>query len=276
MKNWNTHIKTNYIFLLIGILLILSGCEESKQPEEVYVAEVGDIKLTQSELERELGNNLNISKFKEEYIRDWIETEILFQISKENNLLQNNNYQKIIKNSQKELAASIAISDYLNSNPLVIEDSELKQYFNENRSDYNFPYNSYILNYAEFKSEESAINFRDNAIVNGWSKSIQSFLNDPNLVSNAENRLYKLSEIQSERTLRVLKKLYKNEISFVINTELNNFVVVQQLDEIVKNSAPKFQYVQDKVRSSLLVLKQREQVRQLLDSLINQKNVKIY
>ena len=276
MKNWNTHIKTNYIFLLIGILLILSGCEESKQPEEVYVAEVGDIKLTQSELERELGNNLNISKYKEEYIRDWIETEILFQISKENNLLQNNNYQKIIKNSQKELAASIAISDYLNSNPLVIEDSELKQYFNENRSDYNFPYNSYILNYAEFKSEESAINFRDNAIVNGWSKSIQSFLNDPNLVSNAENRLYKLSEIQSERTLRVLKKLYKNEISFVINTELNNFVVVQQLDEIVKNSAPKFQYVQDKVRSSLLVLKQREQVRQLLDSLINQKNVKIY
>ena len=276
MKNWNKHIKTNYIFLLFSIILILAGCEESKEPEEVYVAEVGDVKLSQSELEQELGNNLNISKYREEYIRDWIETEVLFQISKENDLLKDNNYGTIIRNSQKELAASIAINNYLSSKPLSIDERELKQYFNENRSDYNFSYDSYILNYAEFSSEESAINFRDNAIVNGWEKSIQSFLNDTTLVNNSENRLYILSEIQSERTLRVLKKLYKNEISFVINTELNNFVVVQQLDEIDKNSAPQFQYVKENVRSSLLVLKQREQVRLLLDSLINQKNVKIY
>ncbi len=276
MKNWNKHIKTNYFFLLFSILLILTGCEESKQPEEVYVAEVGNVKLSQSELERELGNNLNVSKYRDEYIRDWIETEILFQISKENNLLNNSNYENIIKNSQKELAASIAINDLLSSNPLIIEENELEQYFYKNRSDYNFSYDSYILNYAEFSSEESAINFRDNAIVNGWQKSIQSFLDNTTLIFNSENRLYKLSEIQSERTLRVLKKLYKDEISFVINTELNNFVVVQQIDEIAKNSVPKFQYVKENVRSSLLVLKQREQIRLLLDSLINQKNVKIY
>lgn len=276
MKNWKTHIKTNNIHLLLVTIFVLVGCQDKKEPVEIYVAEVGNIKLSQSELERDLGNNMNLAKYREEYIRDWIETEILFQISTENNLLNNNNYQKIIKNSQKELAASIAINNYLNSNPVSIGEKELRKYFDENKSDYNLSYDSYILNYAEFSSEESAINFRDNAIENGWDKAIQSFVNDSTLVINSENRLYKLSEIQSERTLRVLKKLFKNEISFVINTELNNFVVVQQLDEIVKNSTPKFQYVKENVRNSMLVLKQREQVRLLLDSLINQKNVKIY
>jgi uncharacterized protein YeeX (DUF496 family) len=276
MKNWKTHIKTNNIHLLLVTIFVLVGCQDKKEPVEIYVAEVGNIKLSQSELERDLGNNMNLAKYREEYIRDWIETEILFQISTENNLLNNNNYQKIIKNSQKELAASIAINNYLNSNPVSIGEKELRKYFEENKSDYNLSYDSYILNYAEFSSEESAINFRDNAIENGWDKAIQSFVNDSTLVINSENRLYKLSEIQSERTLRVLKKLFKNEISFVINTELNNFVVVQQLDEIVKNSTPKFQYVKENVRNSMLVLKQREQVRLLLDSLINQKNVKIY
>ncbi len=276
MKNWKTHIKTNNIHLLLVTIFVLVGCQDKKEPVEIYVAEVGNIKLSQSELERDLGNNMNLAKYREEYIRDWIETEILFQISTENNLLNNNNYQKIIKNSQKELAASIAINNYLNSNPVIIGEKELRKYFEENKSDYNLSYDSYILNYAEFSSEESAINFRDNAIENGWDKAIQSFVNDSTLVINSENRLYKLSEIQSERTLRVLKKLFKNEISFVINTELNNFVVVQQLDEIVKNSTPKFQYVKENVRNSMLVLKQREQVRLLLDSLINQKNVKIY
>ncbi len=276
MKNWKTHIKTNNIHLLLVTIFVLVGCQDKKEPVEIYVAEVGNIKLSQSELERDLGNNMNLAKYREEYIRDWIETELLFQISTENNLLNNNNYQKIIKNSQKELAASIAINNYLNSNPVIIGEKELRKYFEENKSDYNLSYDSYILNYAEFSSEESAINFRDNAIENGWDKAIQSFVNDSTLVINSENRLYKLSEIQSERTLRVLKKLFKNEISFVINTELNNFVVVQQIDEIVKNSVPKFQFVKENVRNSLLVLKQREQVRLLLDSLINQKNVKIY
>lgn len=276
MKNWKTLIKTNIIYLHLVALFIAAGCQDRKETVEIYVVEVGNAKLSQSELQRELGNNMNVTKYREEYIRDWIETEVLSQFSKENDLLDNNNYKKIIKNSQKKLAASIAINNYLSSNPIEIEENELKKFFYKNKSDYNFSFDSYVLNYAEFNTKESAINFRDKAIKNSWGKAIQLFMNDSTLVKDAEDRLYKLSEIQSERTLRVLKKLLNNEISFVINTELNNFVVVQKLDEIVKNSAPKFQYVKENVKNSLLVLKQREQVRLFLDSLINQKKVKIY
>ena len=85
-----------------------------------------------------------------------------------------------------------------------------------------------------------------------------------------------MSEIQSKPIIRVLKKLYNSEISLVIETELNNFVVVQQIEKISKDSLPQFKYVKNNVKKSFIMLKQRELIRNYLDSLLTQKNIKIY
>ncbi len=73
-----------------------------------------------------------------------------------------------------------------------------------------------------------------------------------------------------------MQKLLNGEISLVIETELNNFVVVQQIDKINQNSIPNFKYVKNDVYKSFLMLKQREIIRNYLDSLLTQKNIKIY
>ena len=216
------------------------------------------------------------AQYKEEYIRNWIETEILYQISEEKNLLNENNYNNILKASGKELAASIAINEYLEKNYMEYSESDLKKYFIEHKLDYSFSEDAHILNYIAFSNEESAIKFRNSAISDGWQKSLDILSNDTTIIINLKSQIFKFSELQSKRIMRVLEKLFNTEISLVIKTELNNFVVVQQIDKIGKNTVPKFNYVKENVMKSFQVFKQRQQIRSYLDSLIAHRSVKIY
>jgi hypothetical protein len=270
------HTKISRSFFSVIVVLFLFSCKGEKVDEEIYIAEVGNEKLSQTELDNELGSNANISKYKEEYVRDWVETELLYQISHEDKLLDYHNFERVLKYSKKELAASIAIQSFLIQNPVEYSEKDIKNYYEKNKNDYSFSHNAYILNYTIFNDESKAINFRNSVINEGWQNSLSIFKNDSSLVNNWENKLFKLTEIQSPKITRVLQKLNKNEISLVIKTELNNFVVVQQIDEITKNSIPAYQYVKENVKASFLISKQKEQIRNYLDSLISNKNVKIY
>ncbi len=62
---------------------------------------------------------------------------------------------------------------YLKSYKIEISDDELKEYFNVNEEDYNFSDDAYILNLVSFSNEESAIRFRNNAIIDGWEKAVE-------------------------------------------------------------------------------------------------------
>ena len=275
MKNYNTLTRIKILSIFIT-LITLASCKNEPPITEVYVAEVGSVKLTQNELEKHLGSNIGISKYKDEFIRDWVEKEMLAQISMEKHLLNKNNFNRVIETSKQELAAAIAIADYLKVNPIEIIDNELKKYFEKNKDDYNFSDDAYILNLVAFGNEESAIRFRNNAILGGWKDAVSKLVEEDELLENRKEKIFKLSEIQSRRISRVLQKLYNDEISLVIETELNNFVVVQQIDKISKNSIPNFKYVKNDVRKSFLILKQKELIRNYLDSLLTQKQIKIY
>ncbi len=88
--------------------------------------------------------------------------------------------------------------------------------------------------------------------------------------------LLKSTKIQSKKLFRVLKELYKDEISLAIETELNKFVVVQLIDKIDPSTIPQFNYVKDVVQESFIIFSQREMVRSFLDSLIAEKKVKVF
>jgi len=197
-------------------------------------------------------------------------------VAKESALLQKDNYDLILEASSKKLAATITINKYLESHQHNFSDSELRRHFLNNKEDYNYSNDAFVLNFVEFNTEENAIKFRDIAISEGWDSALNSFGNDSTLILNVRNQIFNVSEIQSKRTMRVIKRLFKNEISLVVRTELNNFVIVQQVDKIVKNSVPKFKYIKQSVKNSYLILKQKELVRNYIDSLLSEKNVKIY
>ncbi len=223
-----------------------------------------------------MGSNVGLLKYRSEIIREWVETEVLRQVSIEKKLLNNDNFVKIIETSKKELAASIAIQNYLDSNPIKIAEKDLISFYNNNKKDFHFSNDAFVVNLASFSNEKNAIAFREKAIKNGWNEAIAFWKTDTSVITILQENILKLSGIQSKRILRVLKRLYKKEISLVIRTELNNFVVVQQIDRINKNTVPKFKYIKDNIKESYLVLKQQEMIKKYLDSLIAKKKVKIY
>jgi hypothetical protein len=223
-----------------------------------------------------LGSNSGTQKFRQEVIRSWVEREVLNQISVENELLHENNFFRIIELNKKELSASIAIKDFLELNTDSVSNEELINYYNLNREDYSILDDAFIINLISFKNEESAIEFREIAIQESWAEAVARFEYDSSLVKILHNKFFNQSEIQSKKILRILQRLFINEISLVVNTELNNFVVVQQIDILTKNTTPEFNYVEDNVRESYIILKQQELVREYIDSLITKKKVKIY
>lgn len=276
MRSWKKLLKTKKLFLGSFLFLAFISCDRESEVKEVIVARVGDSVLTENRMNQFLGDKSGIAKYRDEYIRQWLETELLFQIAMEDNLLSEDNFFKIMNSSSKELAANIALSDYLEKQKIDFSRNKLKRYYETNKEDYLFYEDAFLLNLIRFNDESSAIAFRNRAIREGWEKALEIFSNDTSFLSDERKRIYKQSEIQSKLISRVLGKLYDDEISVVINTELNDFVIVQYLDKIEMNSIPIFDYVIDDVRNAFVIEEKKKQAKSFIDSLMMQQRVKIY
>lgn len=201
---------------------------------------------------------------------------MLAQIAEEDGLIKSEKFEQIITSAKKELAASFAIEKYLVQKPINLDESKLKSFYSKNKEDYILANDAYVINYAEFKDEQDAIKFRDYAIHSGWDESLKNNIKDLSLLRQEKHKVLQLAEIQSPRIIRVLKELFKNEISLVIKTELNNSAVVQYLDKLNQNNVPNFKYVKDDVARTYKIFMQQKLIRKFIDSLFTKKNIKIY
>ena len=276
MSKWNTHFRIKLVLLPFLLLFIFLSCDEKEVVKEVVVARVGNSSLTENELHEHLGEKRGIAKYRDEYIRYWVENELLYQFAKKKNLLTDENFYDVIGNSSQELAANIAINEYLTNQKFNYSKSDLRKYYQDNKDDFSFGEDGYLINMISFNNEPKAISFRNYAIREGWNEALSLFEADTTILNVLSKKLFKLSEVQSKLVSRVLTSMFKGEISVVVNTELNNFVIVQQLDKINRNSIPKFEYVIDDVLSSYTIIQKRDMVKDFIDSLMVQQNVKIY
>ncbi|PID56397.1 MAG: hypothetical protein CR986_10215 [Ignavibacteriae bacterium] len=96
------------------------------------------------------------------------------------------------------------------------------------------------------------------------------------VIDNSQNRLFHFYNIQSPKLVRVIRRLYDNEISLIVKTELNHFIIVQLIEKIDKNQIPKFEYIQKKIKENYIGTQQKEIVKNYLDSLYAVKKIKIY
>ena len=223
-----------------------------------------------------MGPKAGRTKYREEFIRNWVETELLAQISVEMDLLSHENYYGILDRSKKELAANIALSSYLMNQRLITDEKSVQNYFNKNRDDYVLLEDAYVINQASFKNESSAIKFRNSVIKEGWDTAVNLVSVDSSLLDLKIQSTLKRSQFKSKLIARALDKLFNGEVTLVIKTELNDFAIVELIDKIPKNSIPKYKYIKQNVLSSYQYHKKKEIAREYIDSLMTLKNVKIY
>ncbi len=263
--------KQNSALLLIGVLFLFS-CVEEKKPEKI-VARVGDAVLTESRLGEALASNRHKHKYREEYIRNWVETELLYKKALDEDIISDSLFNGILTESKKELAGAFLISKMLDKEKLEFTDNEIRDYYKKNINEFWAPFNGFVLNVAKFKSQNDAILFRKEVLKSKWSEAEKKF--ESNLIESEENKLIYKHEIQPVHLLRVIEKLEPSIVSIVIKTEPEVFTVVQMIDSIEKNKPIPARYIQDEIKERLRIFKSKQLYNRFMESLYEEYNVQL-
>jgi hypothetical protein len=272
MINLKQRLKIS--FLLFILVLFTAACSKKEKTED-YVAKVEKQTLTSLELDSALGDFSNRAMYKEEYINDWVEKEVLYQEAIKENVITDPNYISMIKRSERELARAKLIEKYLKDNPLNPTTEEVKNYFESYKSDFRLTDELYKLNIAYFINRESAVRFRNLLIESRWDNAIKTIKSDNTLIEEFANALLYSYQINPITFQRVVDNLLPNEVSIVFDSEPSKFVIVQFLEKYYRNSIPSFEFIQNIVRERYITLKQKELVKSYIESLISDYNVEI-
>ncbi len=275
MTNLKMHLKPirNSVLFFIGIFLLLS-CGEKKKPEKI-IARVGDAVLTQSQLEKALDSERYKRKFKEEFVRQWIETELLYKKALDEKIISDSLFNEILTESKKELAAAFLISKILDDKKIELSNNEIRDFYKNNLSEFLAPFDGYVVNIAKFNSQNDAILFRKEVLANKWEEAEKKFKNKVSLVGLENNSLLYKYQIQPARLLRVVEKLLPGVVSIIIQTEPGIYSVVQMIDTIKKNKPIPSEYILDEIRERLRIYKTKQIYNRFIKDLYEEYSVQL-
>jgi len=275
MMNSIRHLsRLNKISLIFIVASILTGCGK-EQPKTEYVARVNNVYLTKKELASLIDTTSVNTLYKSEVIRNWVNREILFQKAKNDGILQQDDYKKLIKNSSKELAGVLLLDSYISSVTINFEQRDIINYYKENSNDFKLRDKSYLLNIIYFSNENRAVEFRSLVLDSDWQKSMNVFYGDSEIISTENKVLLKEQDIYSIKVLRMVKRLHPLEISIVISEREGYYTVVQVLKQYLKGSLPSFDVIKQDVEKRYLAEKRKELIENYIKDLYSNNEIEV-
>ncbi len=259
---------------IISFLILLVSCEK-KEIKEEYVARVNDAVLTESQLDSLLIDERFEKKFREEVIRNWVESEVILQQAIELEFDKEEEYKKLIELAKRQIAVAYLINKVIKNTPIEYNNYEVEKYFSNNRKDYVLRDDAYSLNIVVFSDSEVAFNFRKEALKTNWNYALSIFEDEESLIKSISKKFYYDYEIQPVKRLRVIKHQKIGEISIALEEEPGKFAVVQVLDRFRKNQIPRFEFIEDLVIERYLVEKKQELFHNYMDDLYSKYDVEI-
>ena len=275
MMSFKKHLlKKKRISLLLIVATFLLGCGEEKKQED-FVARVNDSYLSKKEL-KELVNTTSSSTFyTSEVIRNWINRELMFQKAVEEGILEEDKYKRLVKNSERELAAALLLKQYVSGQKISFEPAELRSYFEENQDEFKLAKNSYLLNIIHFSDEERAVEFRSNFLASGWDSTLINFEGDSTIIDVRNKVLLKEQDIFPPTVLRLVKRLHPPEISIVISEGSGYYSIVQVLGKYSKGSLPPFDVLKDEIEIRYLAEKRNQMIEDYIENLYSTNEIEV-
>lgn len=261
------------LLLTLTLLFVIQCKEEEKQTKNLV--KIGESVLTEEKLNAALGEFQNQAKFREEYINNWIEREVLFREAEKSGILEDEQFNSVLERSRRELAASILLGRYLEENEYEPAAEEIKKFFVQYIEDFKLSDDAYKINMAFFGNKETAIKFRSILIESDWKKAINAFKGDGALISSESDKLIYIYQVQPASVSKIIENLLPGEISIVHQAEPKSFVIVQLIENYEKGSTPALEIVQDKVKDRLVILRNKEVIRSYIDKLIDDHKIEI-
>lgn len=271
MRLLKTHLKNKIGFTFLTLLL-LNACGEEQKSEKIVV-KLNESILTKKMLDSALAVSSNRAKIKEEYINEWIETEVLYYEALKEGIQDNPEYIALVNNSKKKLAGSYYLKKLLSENEILYTDSEVEKYYTDYKEDFRLTDDLFTLNIMKSVSYDKAIQVRNKILESSWDRSKDYFRLDSTLVFSKEN-LYK-NEITPAILLRVINTLIENETSIIVETEPSEFLVVSIEKKYFKDSIPPFEVVKEHAKKLFVILRQKEFVKERIKELVEEHNMEI-
>lgn len=264
------------LIYLFTILILGIHCNRQAQDDSPVIATAGQSEYTLNQLKNMLPNQsgLELSKVQvRNYIRRWVERELVFRKAIEQNLDKDPKVQKQLKDLEKEYLVALYLDKYLGSNIVVTED-EIQAFYQENKDSFIRPSNLYHLQYFLVDTYRNAYDIR-RRLLNGEPletisqdstfKEISGIYEDYGWIEKEE-----LSEFIQNR-LRYLdvnepSKPYKSDAGYYL-LYLSGFRKegeTQTLEE-----------VKDRVKQMITAAKQEEKYAQLINELKENIYVKV-
>lgn len=270
MTGWQ---KSRIINITFAVLLIfLLSCKE-EAPPKIVVAKVGNSVLTEDELDSLLTFAENKNKYREEVIRNWVDSEILFLEAEDEGITKSADYLNLIETNKKKIAASLYLQSYFSEKNNEVNETELINYYNKHITDFKVPVQAYVYNHAVFKDENKAILFRNTLIESDWNKAVNVFSGDETIILSTSNNFKYVHEINSDKVKIVLNNLELSETSIIFEIIPGRFNIVQLIAKYEKGDIPDFNFVKDIVKRHYLSTKKTKSYEELLQNLYSKYDV---
>ena len=275
MMNCEKHlIKTITNTILFCGLLVFTGCSKEIRKDD-YLARVNESYLTREEFASLVDtSNLSLEQ-KDQIIKNWVYNEMLFQKAVEEGITERIDYKRILKNSNRQLAAAMLLEENALMEDLGYSDEELFNYYLMNKNYFKFNTDSYLINRVYFTDENKAIKFRDLALQKDWDEAINIFFKDSSIQNSPASQLVDENNIYPLQLSRIIKDLYPQEISLVITEKPGYYSLVQMLHSFLKDSVPPFDVIKTIVQKRFVAEKKNKIIEDYLIALYSQNEIEI-
>lgn len=275
MMHYKKHLNQKAIKIcLVAAFIVFNACSKEVKKND-FVARVNESYLTREVL-ASLADTNNISDVqKDQLIKNWIYSEVLFQKAKDEGITESDSFKIIINKSTRELAAALLLENFVDAQKIDYDENDLKQYYDKNSNYFKLNSNHFLINRVYFYNEDAGIKFRTYAQVSDWKKAVTKFLNDSLIIKNVSQQLADINEIYPLQLARIIGDFQPQEISIVIADKPGYYSVVQLVEKISKGSVPSFEVIKDKVEKRFLAEKKKYLTESFIKELYTQNDIEI-
>jgi len=261
------HLKSVNSFLLLILvfcsLLLFPGCSEQRI-NDPFVARVGDSFLYSSDMYRDIDSSSLTSAQKQEYIRNWINKEILYKLAVDAGITEQEDFLRLNAESQKELAGALYLRSVIKKGVMAPDEKKLRAFYEESKHRFALEDDLFFISYAVFGDEESAVSFRNLIDEIGWEKALAKVKLQPGFKAGGINsREYRFSFF-SGGILRVAESLVPGETSFVLHNETGYFAVMRLEKKLPAGEIPGFEDIRERIEENYHSVRVKELTEELL------------
>lgn len=272
MKSLTKHLNSAFIIILFS----LNSCwndDEAERNKKVAIAVIDDSVYTFKDFQNYFNDSVKSMKGKAELLKEMIDKEVLFKAAREDSLYESTEYSELVERAKKEIAIALFLNKQLRNINREIKENELRSYYDSKREEFRVEEDTYLVNYIDTEDPALAAEFQTAIINLGWDKAFQRFGNK--VKWSIRNKLLTLEEVEPEYLKTMIENLTPGESSIATESGYNNYFVAQLVKKYTRDEVPEFEYLKDKIKHRVVLIKEKQFYNTALNDLYNKYKVEI-